>query len=310
MKKIIFLLLLIVIITAGYYGFQFFQPYFQATGLIKTGDSHFQAGEYQKAILAYKKANLIQPTTQADERIESAKRMLDRKAEVVEESPAESVVRSDTTTVSDVDISEEDTTETIEVVPSFEPGPAVSLTIPDPTGDEELKAFLKTQKFSTPYATMAVLLDKAENISEPIAAQIFDHLYSKHEQKLNQIRGGWPQSRIILHNTPTEYQKTADFGNSRAYLDVEKEKLRLHWTANNTVYDLYLDQMDDHSLYSMYHARQSIIQTALNHYEKLTTDQAKDNYLDQVASQLKLRKDQVREAILQARPDLAKDNQG
>lgn len=335
MKRIILIILAVLVVGAGFFGYMAYQRIDRVVDQIKLGDAYYEDGEYQEAIVQYQRANAIQPTSQADDRIERARRMLDRQGPPPDQP--DTSAGSDTTAVAGGD-----TTEVIEVEPSggrdagendgsaqapppeVRDGPAVQVNIPERTDETTLQALIRTHKFLRGTGTMAVMLENPDGVTEPIAAQIFDNLFGEYRDRLNDIRGNWPESRIILHTSLDDYQtNSSNYAESKAYLDVQSERLKFVWTASNTYFYLYLDQLERYSLFSMYHTRQAIIDTAPAYYDQLKqqaeqqfADEAEAttwltesfrNYVKQISDQLELRQEQVEQAIWQARPDIAQN---
>lgn len=303
MKRLILLLLLLIVIAIGAVGYLTYQRVSQLVNEIKQGDEYYEKGHYQMALAAYQRANAVHPTQPAAARIEKAQRMLERqRAEMAAFTPP------DTTATSAAD-SAAGTGETADTPPEAaarEPGPPITVKVPDPLSEQTLPAYIKTNKI-TNYGTLGVMLNNPDQVTQPIAAQICDYMYHQNKTKLERKIETWDEVKIVLFTNPDHYATSIDdYEKSLAYVQVDREKLKFVWTPTNMFYMVYLDQLEN-SLYQMYFTRQAILDTVLPYYDSLDEPGRAHfhDYLVTVTQSLNLRLDQVKEqTLLQARPDM------
>ncbi|OQY29997.1 MAG: hypothetical protein B6244_01685 [Candidatus Cloacimonetes bacterium 4572_55] len=329
MKKILFSLLFVAVIAIALFGFLSYQKFSQVKTYIGEGDAYYRQGEYQRAVASYQHANQIHHTSQADERILRTRDMANRKGQVQSDS-ADTRPEVDTTAVVGADT----TTAPVEASagldpnpgkmtapPSFDQGPNLEIIKPSaPFSPETLETYIKTYKKTRTYGSMEVMLNKPDDVTESIAAQILDSFYLQFGEELREKLEVWPQARVILYDSPAAYQGV-NYEKSKAYMEIEEEKIRLIWTEKNSYYELYIDQLETHSLYSLYFVRQEVARIALPYYDKLKQDVQKaypddeqaaaaslkeqfGSYIKKLADQVGLRPDQIEQTIRQTRPDI------
>ena len=307
MKKVMIVLLVLILIVAavGFYGYQKFNDFVTQ---IKTGDQYYEAGKYKKALTEYEKANDIFHTSKADERIKLTKDKIK-----LEKAAADSVkVKSDSLAVA---VLPDSTTK-----PPLATGPAVNVNLPAPLAEQDVLAFVKTKKF-THYGNLEVLTQKTDQIDEGVAAQIINSLFTGNKVKLQDNIKTWGEVKISLYTTPEKYQKN-NYELSTFYAQIDKEKIKFVNNSNHMFFQMYLDQMEQYTLFSLLHTRKAIQDVVMPFYDKLaieanekfagdelkTKAYIKDSmtaYINELASALKLRYEQIANEVLkQAKADI------